>query len=613
MSLVVYTIPPPINFSKNPMRIVLGTDLPLSTVGLSIEAIISFGKIGEPAEEVLSYPLTPDGLGIVEIDLSRIADSLLSCELPPIAGGTSKATGQSGQFSIDFVEKTLALPDGGTPETVTDIIVIKGGIAYEVWTGQAWFANVYPTPRKIMSWQSNRFVATWEKTWLTYLHLTDTAADYYLLPMVHFTDGTSEAGSHITFPDTTAVQYLFYHFAAGYDQLAIGSVNVAKTVHFYTLTVYDDTDTEVSETVRFNMDYSPVYDRLQFVYFNSLSGLDSVKLLGEHQQAPVRTFELVDRNTSRGNYRNEELPAQSGMNSVFEQMVYKGNIGLADDAQTQDLRRELFLSLNIFIPKTTRWWPVNVVDRTVGLGKLNAQLRELDIDWNYAWQNTQYTPEFEDLGEEPAETIECPVITTGSTSNSIDYSFSHAPGSVNRYRVKLFDEAGTTQIGSDVVHTIPFGNPIAGSFTGLDPETTYNVVMYIEIIGTTFTQTCTTAAVDTTAVVVIGPGNEGGFTFEVNPVDTELNPKITNAIFGSLQITLATGAYAIRKADGIVDGVAETGTLTLYIYYSSLMDNTITVRDSVGTFQNMNRSGNGVVAFTGVVSNNTNDVTITIS
>jgi len=299
---------------------------------------------------------------------------------------------------------------------------------------------------------------------------------------------------------------------------------------------------------------------------------------------------------------------------VLEQMTYKGNIGATDSISFQDLRRELFLSRQLYLPKTDRWWPVNITDRTVNLGRLSAQLRELNIEWSYAWQNSQYTPTGAVLGSEPDPSYTCPIVTLSATSSSIAYSFSHVPGLINRYRLQLTTEADEP-VGAEVVHTIPFGNPISGTFSGLMSDTGYKVILYMDVTSTGFTQTCEGGEISTESTIVIDPGDIGDFEFEIiSSRSGGLGPRITNCLFDGVDVTLTGGfSYPITVGDGTATGTSATATGELRVYYAHLMDAVISVRDSTGAIQSASRSGNGMVNFSGVISNTSDVVRVEIT
>jgi hypothetical protein len=597
MALVLYTIPPENNFSRNPIRFKVGTDTPVTTVGLYIQCRLSFATKGSTLAEVIRFPLTPDANGLAEVDMQRLVDRMMEYQLPTIDATVQKIATHTGTMQVHFVEYSVDVPNGGTPVDAGTFNVVKGGIAYEKWTGQAYFANWYTTPRRLLTWFGlERTVSTWQHLWLSYLHLAASDTGYAVKTTVYFTDGTSTAGPTIDFPATGAVtEGYVYHIPAGYTQLDMGSVDIDKRVHYYNVGVYEGV-TLVSEMLTCLMDYTPDYEMLQFVFFNSLGGLDVIRLKGEQQQQLNREFDLVDINTSRSNIGGYTLPAQSGQNQVLEGRSFKGNIGWTDDIDLQDLRRELFLSPAIYMPYGTRWRPVNVTDKTVNLGKLNDQLRELDIEWSYAWVNENYTPEWVSLGNEPDPVVSCPVITLTPTNNNIAFSFPHAPGPINRYVVRLYDSLDV-QVGADKVFNLPFGSPIGSSFSGLTAETQYKVKVFMQVVETGFEEECGPELV--TTLEDVDPGTlDAIIQVEVVSNSGQPFPVITGISYLDIGLALTPpDVFPLDYTNGIASGPCQIGSGELVISYQDANYNTLTATDSNGNVFTTTIHNSGFVTF----------------
>ncbi len=614
MSLVLYTIPPEYNWSRNPIRFKAGTDKPLTTAGLYIQCRVSFATMGGTLQEVVRFPLTPDAQGLVEVDLQRIVDKLMDATLPSQTATVQQIAKHSGTLEVTFVEYSIDNPTGTSVTNAGSFTIIKGGIAYQRWQGQAWFANWYTT-RKILSWFGlQRTVNTWQQLWLSYLHLLANDTGYVVKTQVYFTDGTNTAGPTFNFPSSGVVtENYLYHIPAGYTQLGIGAVNTAKVVHYYTVGVYKST-TLKSELITCLMDYTPDYRQIQFVFFNSLGGLDTVCLKGEQNEQFGRDYDLIDLNTSRSNVAGTILPAQSAMNRVLEQQTFKGNIGVTDEIQVQDLRRELFLSRSIYTPKNSRWWPVNVVDTTVETGELISQLRELDIEWRYSWANENYTPDWADLGAEPAPTISCPVGTIDATETSASLSFSHQPGPVDRYRVGLFKDSDDSQVGDFVTYEIPFGSTITTVVSGLMPSTAYYWKILMDVTSTGQTVTCDNYAVTTDAAGDPPPPSTGLMGITLSPSLPGYSHSLSTISSPTAPITLTPPAsYLLTKFNTPAAATHPVGTFSISISYSGMLNNTISITDATGAVQSAVVSYSGTVTFTGVVINSSVTTQITVS
>lgn len=611
MGLVLYTIPPQRNWSRNPIRIKAGTDLPLSTVGLYIQCRVLFGVGDAAPTEVISYPLTPDSSGMVDIDLKTLVDKLLTLQLPTLGDAITKVSSQFGTVAIELVEYSIDLPDGGTPLDGGSYTIYKGGVAYERWQGSAWFDSYYTTHKFLSYMGGQRTVQPWQPNWLSYLHMNDTSLDVNMVVGLYYTDGTEDVTT-LSFPDgATAESNKIYHLRVGYDQLGLGAIDPTKRVHYYTVKLQSD-GTDLTETISFLMDYTPNYEQIAFTFFNSIGGIDTLLILGEQKKTVVRDFDLVDLNTSRSNMGGEILPAQSAMNTVQEQITYKGNIGFTEDARQHDLRRELFMSRNIYQAQQSRWWPVNVTDKSVDKGALFAQVRDCDIEWSYAYSNENYTPLWEDLGTAAEPLLSCPVVSIVATDTSASISFTHAPGPINRYRVQFYTAADVA-VGSEQVFTIPFGNPITASITGLTESSSYKFTIWMDDTDSGYTKTCTTGYTFSTAAAPPVPP-EGLFQIIVAPA---ANPaaRITNVVSDGASVILDSPAtFPVMESSGAVTGVGIEGTVDVQVVYTNMSNNQLVLIDAMGTNHTLpgTVSFSGSLTFTGVVVNSSNYVEISV-
>jgi hypothetical protein len=497
MGLVLYNIPSSQNFTRNPIRYKVGTDIDVTTVGLYIEALVEFQPMGSATwAEVIRYPLSPDSIGIVEIDLSRIAHRLLEFATPsPVSMVGKDATTHTGNLRVTFTEYDADTnAEGGTP-TVTDaVLIVKGGLAHERYQNNVWFDNRYTT-NKFLTWlPATREQLPWVNDYISYLHLAADAPDAELLITVTFTDATTDT---ITIPlPGGATENHVYHLPCGYANCAMAALDPAKKVWKYTVQVMDDT-TELSEEVTFIMKYDGQYETFHLSYFNSLGGFESIALTGDHSLTINREYDLVDITTNRSSYNGTTVPAMSRMNRVAEQTSYRANIGVVHGWNLHDLRRELFLSTDIFTRKNNRWWPVNVLDKSADFGPVSAQVKEVPIEWSYAFSNTQFTPESTDIGEALgfAFTTQCPIITYGITDTTIQVTFTHAPAPVQQYDIILLDDADAEL--ERVIKAIPYSAPITNLFEDLDPDTDYRVHLIMRNTDTGETRTCVYSLVTT--------------------------------------------------------------------------------------------------------------------
>lgn len=143
---------------------------------------------------------------------------------------------------------------------------------------------------------------------------------------------------------------------------------------------------------------------------------------------------------------------------------------------------------------------------TIGTPTWNATLNRWVICDATAANNTLYTYKaISNCGGSPITTpfttyeyakLTCPVLTLTPDTDSVDYSFAPAGGSISKYEVKIYDATGVTLIHTDT-HVPAFSNPTTGTFTYLSDSTTYKVRIRV-YIGTYYTD-CDFVTVVTTS------------------------------------------------------------------------------------------------------------------
>lgn len=91
--------------------------------------------------------------------------------------------------------------------------------------------------------------------------------------------------------------------------------------------------------------------------------------------------------------------------------------------------------------------------------------------------------------------IVCPAVTTTVAASTITYSFTALKGSITKYTVKLFNNAGTTELSSQTPSFTSTTNTITGTFSQLSPTTGYKIQLIIE--ADTFSKTCSQVSATT--------------------------------------------------------------------------------------------------------------------
>jgi hypothetical protein len=97
--------------------------------------------------------------------------------------------------------------------------------------------------------------------------------------------------------------------------------------------------------------------------------------------------------------------------------------------------------------------------------------------------------------------LTCPTVQVTPTFNSASFSFSNLGGSVTEYKVDLLDASGSSVIASK--NTVAPTGTISDSFTGLDPQTNYQIRVTVK--AGTYTKQCPAASFATSPLPVCDP------------------------------------------------------------------------------------------------------------
>lgn len=453
-------------FSKNPIRYKATTNTSLSTPGLFIRCRIFYN-----AALRITFPLSPDSTGAIAIDIRRVIDSLLLFTVPSQTLAVEDLVNQYATCYIELHEITTADPTDADYKTSSTSTVIKGGLAYEIWDRNNYFSSYTNAQKCFLTWYpTGRSMAPWQYHWLTYLHQANTSLVASVEASINYTDGTSANVSLFAFPGGIATTNKIYRFPVGAEQTALDAAYPAKKIFNYTIRVLDGAT--VLAVYLFKLDYTYDYERVLLHYFGSLGGFDSLRLKGITEPEDSRDAEFAEHYTDGFN-TSGQVYTRNTMAKLSIGETYKSNIGWCDELNTQDLRREIFYSP---APQhrlvNDRWWPVQILNKSVQRGALSAQLREMDIDWAYAFTNENYSPSFVNI---PAITCALSIsaviaVVTAPDPTNVGYSLSWVnvggtPASVDLYvstdgGVTFADVPGAVQV-DDTHYTYSLGNPTA--------------------------------------------------------------------------------------------------------------------------------------------------------
>lgn len=433
MAIIVTERPNFINFSKNPIRYQLTTDIDPATPGLSVEVQLYFKQINEVDYKlVIQFPCAVDSVGNIVLDLNKLLDTQLSYLLPLIDNSITHASTQSGSFYIAYRELT-----GTNPPWTTDnfkYYILKGGLPFEKWQKNNFFDNY--DGKYWLTWQPQSILlAAWQSSWVTYMHYNAESENSQLSVKVKvfYSDGTTDNSIVLVGAvNPTNFQYSIYHIPIGLQQLTIDLVAGDKQVRYYQISVFIN-DVYQSVTYEVFVDYNQDYQKLQFNFFNSLGGFDSLRILGEIEKDPEYSRDQSESFIEGNYYNSGNLPAQQSNVQVIEQMNYKGMVGYVSTEKNHDRLREILLSKgNVYLINFKRFIPVIITTKSAAFGNPKSPQRELQIEWSYAYTNESYAPEWIDIPV-TASTAVCDTIVsnivTSQSGQEITITFtSVGPG-----------------------------------------------------------------------------------------------------------------------------------------------------------------------------------------
>ena len=436
MATLIMERPYGINWSKNLVRYVLQTDTPLDTEGLQVEMQLMYKGAGDSVfYPLFEQPAYPDADGIITFYPAAILDAKLSFQLPDLDLITPQVlTGQVGQFYLHFREISALTPnpDWVTTEVANQLKVIKGGLSYERWQGPNYFVNYYAANRTFLTWQlSGRLAALTERMYLYFLMPRAANGTVRMKVRIRYTDDTENNTLQANFPVAPG-QYDIAALNVGATELNLPAIVPEKQIWWFEISV-EDNGGVLALAFRYYIDYRHTYNTTQFNFINSLGGMDSVRVLGEIESTIQREFELAQITPTAGYLNDNSLAAQEFIQAVGLSRTYKGNVGFLQRKEAHYLT-DLFASRQVYECRFGRWWPVLITAQEMPDPKSGEELITLPIEWKYGFTNTQFTPDFAEVGNLPT----CPIITNAQHSSDFDWEYITWDGSPQHTRYVVY-------------------------------------------------------------------------------------------------------------------------------------------------------------------------------
>lgn len=389
------------NFSLNEIRYVLNVTDPAAP-GCAVDFELYYHDVtGSVGILFKSFTLTPTSDGIIYCHVRDYLDSLLTPQLPAINGATIQPVrDQVKYFYIRYREVTTADPD---PQWKTDVankrIVLMGGVEQMKHRRNNFFVSYLASTKAFLTWQpSNRFVFADERHYLSFL-LT-SPADFTLQVHTVFTD----LSSHDTSVAYTAGDDVLFRIKAGAHDLSLDAIDTSRKLYYYDIQVIKTSDGGIlASPHRFYLEYRPLYSFTDILFFNSIGGLDAVRVKGEVSWTIDNTGDDVEHITGGQLFDTDRPQAQYTQVNQLKKDNYKGDAGWCRSPMQQEALVELLLSKGRYEIVDGRWIGIVNLKKSLDLRLSTDKKWSFPVEWSYGYSDSVFTPKWVMLGTGAAD------------------------------------------------------------------------------------------------------------------------------------------------------------------------------------------------------------------
>jgi len=369
--------------------------------GFFVQVILKAYKINStdaPLEFTAKLPA--DAGGFANFYLQDIVDSMIDYEYP----GTDMINVAQNIKKFKLQYRWISDVYTSNPYTTiaTDFYIIKGGIETSKHDYNNYFANYHGVNKPFATWMpANGFVGLMDDFYISLLftnNFTTPDTDARMLRVIaEWTDSTTDT-IDINFPAVTGL-YLLYHLKSGPEALGINALAAGRKLYRYKLQVVNVTtpSTLYTEVYVFYIDYRSFYKTKLFTYFNSLGGIDYVRINGDTEEDYNRTYSEAE--TLKGfidvSSRPDTLYTQT---QITRYNSFKSDAGYRHVANQAIYLQELLMSTFIWVminAYAVRVWLLNKGNKLVQ----NSDTKfNFPIEWRYGFTEQVFTPTEVDFG-----------------------------------------------------------------------------------------------------------------------------------------------------------------------------------------------------------------------
>ncbi len=402
MSATILEAPYYYSFSKNQLRWKFYITSP-TAAGCKLQFKLMADSATDIAavQRIFETELRPDSDGFLNVSVQDIVDSMIEYSVPN-SDDSNIVAGENIKFIT--IQYRRISDDDLDPEWIIDadpVYVIKGGIELLKADYNNYFYNYHGPNKVFATWQpKNRFVSITDDWWMSILFANADLGSPDLSPRklqtkLEWSDGTSDTVED-TVPDIGPV-YLLYHANVG-KIVKAGIVAHGADKQLWRITVkvvaVDDEAILYSEAYTVYADYRQFYDYNIFNFYNSVGGIDHVRVLADSEDTYSRGFIEADM-----------FVASSDVGSPSDHQYFQANFTRLNTKKSDTGYRhtkaeilayqELLTSGLIFeiFNNSNGYRMIGLLNKGTKLFNTGAKRFGFAIEWRYSFVEQVYTPD----------------------------------------------------------------------------------------------------------------------------------------------------------------------------------------------------------------------------
>ena len=458
-----------------------------------------------------SFKLVPNSNGKIILTVQQYIDGLLDYDLPSDRTLIKAATKQSVSFWIVSREVDDSSPTGAewiNSENTHKRIGLKMGVEVNRYSRNN-LLNYIETNKYFLTWQgTKRKVFTTQPLFLSFLLTTGNTTNI-ALDIAYKTKEGTVGGNTITL---SALTGYIYHVAVDINSCALTIPTGENLVYWEIRIINTSTFQTIINAYRFYKDYKPIYNFYDFIYVNSLGGIDTARAAGETTLSIERTFDIAEGGFNAENWNSTIKASATKQVNINLQRKWKGDLGFRQDKIEQLGLMDLLLCLRSYMILDNKWLPLLNIQTSVEVHKTTDTKWSFPIEWQLAETNESYTPESVVLGIGNDTEV---YYGTFSMKNNLEYyayissidgidgfSFTTDLKATTPYYCEwLGHHTNALNVNSIVIHLGSFGSLPAGHFANI--LINGELIQTLEITTTTITFTTTKAILITDIIEIV--------------------------------------------------------------------------------------------------------------